>query len=198
MRWVAFALTLGAPAIASGQELKGLRGIEAARAGGVIIVCRHGITDSADENEQTLKYDDPSTQRRLNAAGERQSRDVGESFRALRIDVDDVIASPMQRARLTAELAFGRATLDSNWHTRGDNYEGPKKTARLTQLGRGVPRGVRVIVSHIGTIYSVIPSITGELNEGDCSVIRPSGRDGGFEVIDVVPWRSWLAAARRP
>jgi phosphohistidine phosphatase SixA len=148
-----------------------------------------------DEDEKTLSYDDPATQRRLSAAGERQAADLGQAFRLLRIRVAEVIASPMQRARRTGELAFGQVRLDSTWHTRGDDYGGPKQRRRSEMLGRPVERGNRVIISHIGTMYSVLPSIRGELNEGDCAVVRPRG-GAGYDVIEVVPWRSWLEAAR--
>jgi phosphohistidine phosphatase SixA len=177
------------------QQPKGALGIEAARHGGVVIACRHGITESADEDEKTLSYDDPSTQRRLSAEGERQAAALGKAFRVLRIPVTEVIASPMQRARRTGELAFGQVRLDSTWHTRGDDYGGPKRRLRSEVLGRPVESGTRVIISHIGTIYSVLPSIRGELNEGDCVVVRPQG-GVRYEVIEVVPWRSWLEAAR--
>jgi phosphohistidine phosphatase SixA len=177
------------------QQPKGALGIEAARRGGVVIACRHGITESADEDEQTLSYDDPSTQRRLSADGERQAGALGKAFRVLRIPVAEVIASPMQRARRTGELAFGQVRLDSIWHTRGDDYGGPKRQLRSELLGRPVESGTRVIISHIGTMYSVLPSIRGELNEGDCVVVRPRG-GAEYDVIEVVPWRSWLEAAR--
>jgi len=188
-------LALAACAASAGaQQEKGALGIATARRGGVTIVCRHAITDAANEDEMTLRYDDPSTQRRLSAEGERQATAIGEAFRKLQIPVTDVIASPMQRARLTGELAFGTVRLDSTWHTRGTNYGGRKLELRTEMLGRRVERGARVIISHIGTIYSVLPSVGGQLEEGDCVVIRP---DGGtrFEVIEVVPWRAWLRAA---
>src|SRR5438477_552634 len=82
---------------AKAQQPKGTAGIDAARHGGTVIVCRHGITDATNEDEKTLRYDDPSTQRRLSARGERQAQLLGEAFRALHIPVTDVIASPMDR-----------------------------------------------------------------------------------------------------
>lgn len=178
------------------QQEKGDRGIEAARRGGVVIVCRHGITESADENEQTLRYDDPSTQRRLSPDGERQAAEVGSAFRTLQIRVKEVIASPMQRATRTAELAFGTVQRDSAWHTRGENFTGWKYDRRAQALSRPTNDGVRVIISHIGTIYSMLPSIRGELEEGDCVVVRPEG-ESRYEVIEVVPWRSWGSVAER-
>jgi phosphohistidine phosphatase SixA len=177
------------------QQPQGTAGIEAARRGGVVLVCRHSITDPTDENEMTLTYDDPSTQRRLSAAGERQATDLGRAFRALRIPVGEVIASPMQRARRTAELAFGRVRPDSLWHTRGDDYSGPKHQRRAEVLGQSSDSTTRVIVSHIGTIYSNLPSIRGALNEGDCAVIRPRGGTS-YDVVEVVPFQAWMRAAR--
>jgi len=187
-------ITAGAVGVGA-QQPKGALGIDAARRGGVVIACRHGITEPADEDEGTLRYDDPSTQRRLSAEGERQAADIGRAFRRLRIPVAEVIASPMQRARRTGELAFGQVRLDSTWHTRGDNYGGPKQRLRSEILGRPVERGNRLIISHIGTMYSVLPSIRGELEEGDCVVVRPWGGTQ-YDVIEVVPWRSWLQAAQ--
>ena len=190
------ALLVGAlPGTLLAQDGSADRAIDAARRGRVVLACRHGITGSQDEDEATLRYDDPSTQRRLSAEGEGQARDMAAAFRTLRVPVGEVIASPMQRARLTAELMFGRATLDSAWHTRGEDYSGWKRDRRLAQLGSAAQNGNRIIVSHIGTMYSVIPSIQGRLEEGDCAVIRPLGGTS-FEVIGVVPWRAWLRATR--
>jgi phosphohistidine phosphatase SixA len=195
MRSPSLILVLIATAAAplSGQQSKGTLGVEAARRGGVVIVCRHGMTDDAREDEMTLRYDDPSTQRRLSARGERQSEAMGKAFRALGIPIGEVIASPMQRAQRTADLEFGAARVvqDSTWHTRGENYAS-KRQRRLEVLGQPAQRGNRVIVSHLGTIQSLLPSIV--LEEGDCVVVRPRGSEK-YDVIEVVPWRAWLRAA---
>jgi phosphohistidine phosphatase SixA len=176
------------------QQPNGSRGIDAARGGGVVIACRHAMTDAFDENETTLRYDDPATQRRLSARGERQADAMGRAFRALRINVTDVIASPMQRSRRHAEIAFGAPALDSSWHTRGSDYSGPKRERRLEQLSHPASQGNRVIVSHYGTMRNVLPGIRDNFQEGDCIVVRPLG-DGKHETIEVVPWRAWLRAA---
>src|SRR5438094_3631645 len=116
-RQVSIALALLAANLTA-QQPKGSLGIAAARGGGVVIVCRHGITGSGDENEMTLRYDDPSSQRRLSLRGERQVEAIGKAFRALEIPVAEIIASPMQRTHRTGELAFGaqRVRTDSAWH----------------------------------------------------------------------------------
>lgn len=193
---VAAALLLLLPAAAQPPRAPVAAAIDAARKGGVVIACRHGITGSTDENEATLRYDDPSTQRRLSGEGERQAASLGRAFRALGVSATEVIASPMDRARRTAELMFGRARLDSAWHTRGEDFTGWKMTARVAALATPVPRGNRVVVSHLGTLGSALPVVRGGLEEGDCVVVRPLGGTR-HDVVGVVPWRAWEGAARR-
>jgi broad specificity phosphatase PhoE len=180
----------------SAQESKGELGIEAARRGGVVIVCRHAMTENTDENETTLRYDDPMTQRRLSTRGVRQAEALGKAFKALDVPIGEAIASPMQRAKRTAELLLGRGRVveDSAWHTRGDYYGGPKSERRLEQLGEPVRRGNRLIVSHVGTMQSVLPAIRGRFDEGDCVVVRPRGGEK-HHAVEVVPWRMWLRTA---
>jgi phosphohistidine phosphatase SixA len=174
------------------QRPAGEAGIEAARGGGMVIVCRHGITDSRDENEHTLRYDDPSTQRLLSAEGEKQAQAMAAAIRRLQIPAAEVIASPMQRARKSAELILGQVRLDSLWHTRGDDYGGPRRELRTAVLQKPVATGNRFIFSHVGTITSVINGVN-NLQEGDCIVVRPGAPR--FDVVDVIPWRAWLRAA---
>ena len=192
---LAMVLLLGTAAAAPlrAQEARGARGIDAARRGGIVIACRHAMTLRFNEDEATLKYDDPTTQRRLSRRGEWQAESMGKAFRALEIGVGEVIASPMQRARRHAEVAFGKPALDSSWHTRGSNYRGPKRERRLEQLSRPTERN-RAIVSHVETMRSVLPAIGDDFQEGDCIVVRPLG-NGRHEAIEVVPWRAWLRAA---
>ena len=167
--------------------------LEAAVAGGVTLACRHAATDHGQsENERTLRYEDPATQRRLSPRGERQSVQMGDAFRALGVPVGEVVASPMQRARRMAELMFGEARLDSLWHTRGDAYS-ERESERRAVLASVPARGTRIIVSHVGTLGSVIEGARG-LEEGDCAVVRAEGT--GFQLVGVVRWREWGRAAR--
>lgn len=186
------ALLLLPATAASGQSARAEAALEAARAGGVSIVCRHAITDHDQREVEPVDYDDVTTQRRLSAEGERQSQALGEAFRALGIPVAEVIASPMERSYRTAELMFGRFVIDSIWHTNGSEYGGPPRERRRQVLGTPVEGGNRVIVSHIGTMGSVLPRLS-DVEEGDCVVVRPLGEE--YEVVGVVPWRAWGRAA---
>lgn len=167
--------------------------IEAARTGNVILLCRHAATTSFRETEP-LDYDDPSTQRRLSRAGREQSTTLGRALAAAGVRVVDVVASPVDRAVRTAELVAGPPRIDSIWHTNDGDYRGIARTHRLEALRRPVPDGVRLIVSHIGTMGSVVPQVRGRVGEGDCAVVRP-GPDS-HRLIGIVPDTAWTAAGR--
>lgn len=168
--------------------------IEAARAGGVVLVCRHAVTDSFREREP-VDYDDPTTQRRLDANGEAQSRRIGAAWRELGLEVTALIASPMDRARRTAELMLDLPVqIDSIWHTNGSDYTGDARDERRSFLRAPVGRGVVVVVSHIGTMSSVLPGIRGDVGEGDCVVVRP--RADGPEVVGIVESDEWVGGGR--
>jgi phosphohistidine phosphatase SixA len=185
----AFALFL--PSELSGQDATAV--IAMARNGGLAFICRHAITDQTFNEVEPVNYADSLTQRRLSAEGARQSRDMGEAIGALGIPVGEVVASPMHRALRTAELIFGRATIDSAWHTNGSDYSGAPLERRRRVLSLPIDRGNLFIISHVGTIGSVLPGTADRLEEGDCVAIRPGAAQ--FETIGVVPWRAWIRAA---
>jgi phosphohistidine phosphatase SixA len=188
MRYLLMGLLFSATG-ATAQERTAAAAIEAARNGAVTIVCRHAITDPSHNETEPVDYGNPATQRRLSAEGERQSEALGRAFQSLGIPVSQVVASPMQRARRTAELMFGQVSIDSIWHTNGSNYGGPPLEERRLVLSSPVQGGNRIIISHIGTIASVMPSVEGDLKEGDCVVVRPG--TAGFDIVGIVPWRAW-------
>ena len=189
--WIGSAATVlcVAPLAVHGQAGDAAAAIAAAREGGTVLVCRHAITDSFSEREP-VDYDDPSTQRRLDERGEEQSRRMGDDLARLGVEVTALVASPMDRARRTAQLMFDRApVIDSIWHTNGSDYSGGALEARREFLSRPVARGNVLVVSHIGTMGSVLPGIERSVGEGDCVVVRPRGDT--HDVVGVVPWRAW-------
>jgi phosphohistidine phosphatase SixA len=78
--------------------------------GGFVIYMRHATTetDYADQADPNLNLDDPSTQRMLSAKGIQEATDIGKGFKANDIIVGNVFSSEYQRAKDTANLAFGK------------------------------------------------------------------------------------------
>ena len=178
------------PHAACAQDSDLARVITAVELGGTVLVCRHAKTTSFQEQEP-VDYADESTQRLLSREGEEQSVAMGRAIMDRGIEISEIIASPMQRARLTAELMFHRpVVIDSSWHTNGSVYPEAPRQQRLEMLSTPLSSGNRLIVSHTGTIGSVIPLDGLSVDEGDCVVVRPEG--GTFSVLGVVPYEAWV------
>jgi phosphohistidine phosphatase SixA len=128
------------------------------RNGGLVLVLRHAATETREEPESLRSC---SLQRNLSAGGRRQARAIGAAMREQEIPIGDVRASPMCRTRDTAELAFGRATVDRRLLSPGvvGTIEDDERRARqLRELVRAaVPAGTNtILVTHTGNIGAAL------------------------------------------
>jgi virginiamycin B lyase len=175
------------------------RFVAALRAGGHVIAFRHAATDFSMEDARELDYGDCARQRNLDARGRRQSRAIGEAFRALGVPVGAVLASPYCRTRDTATLAFGRAApsaaLLSDVGVRGgEDAEGLDERFRALLRRRPAPGTNTVLVSH----NFAIAAATGvNLAEGEAAVFRPSTRAPGYTLVRTVAAPEWTRLAAR-
>jgi virginiamycin B lyase len=147
------------------------------RAGGLVLVFRHAVTDQSKQDEVTVVLSDCTTQRNLSAQGRTDARSIGRQVQRLKLRVGLVLASPFCRTLETARLAFGWAmasrTLlntivavhDARWRTQ---IAGVRRL-----LGtKPQPGTVAVLVTH----GSVVGDATGlALEEGEALVFRPFG-----------------------
>ena len=80
------------------------------QSGGMVIYLRHATTevDYADQADPNLDLNDPTTQRMLNEQGIQEATDIGAGIKANDILIGKVHSSEYQRAKDTAELAFGK------------------------------------------------------------------------------------------
>lgn len=108
--------------------------IAAMQDGGKVIYLRHAATNQHEID--TGRLGDRRGQRNLSTAGIQQARDLGPAFRRLRIPLDDILASPVFRARDTAELAFGADRITVTLDLVADEYAGPRLRAMLDATGR--------------------------------------------------------------
>lgn len=154
------------------------------RRGGLTLFCRHAITD----HDASDRGPSREQQRNLDAAGRAQSERMGRDILGAGIPVGDVRASPMFRTMDTGELAFGQVTADSR-------LRGSDGVDALRRLLADRPEGVRVLVSHQGTIRRVVAIGRAPLEEGDCLVLRPDG--DAFEVLARMGADDWRRLPRR-
>ena len=102
-------VTLLAIATAWAQSQAPLADImQALRAGGHVIVLRHGATHADQADTDPLNPDNVAKQRHLNERGREQARGVGEALKAARVPIGKSYSSRFQRAVETARLIGGK------------------------------------------------------------------------------------------
>lgn len=125
--------------------------VAAIQDGGKVIYVRHATTDQRQVD--TGRLGDRSGQRNLSPDGIRQAEALGRALRALRVPLNEILASPVFRARDTAELAFSDDLVRVTMDLVADEYAGDhlrtmiEATRRLLRTVPG-PGMNRVLVGH--------------------------------------------------
>ncbi len=96
--------------------------VAAMQAGGTVVYLRHAATVASQVD--TGRLGDRAGQRNLSEAGRAQAAALGDAFRDLGIVFDRILASPVYRARDTAELAFGADAIEVTMDIVADDYAG--------------------------------------------------------------------------
>src|SRR5918992_4603815 len=148
------------------------------RAGGLVLMFRHAATDRSDEDDPQVDFDECSTQRNLTDVGRADARAIGVAFGALRVPVGDVWASPYCRARDTAQLAFGRATvvegLERLFPTPDEQAN--RRLNRLIRERAPAPGEPNLVIAAHGVYPSLLrPAVTIEEGEAALYVVRGDG-----------------------
>ena len=154
--------------------------IAAMQAGGKVIFLRHAITDPNQIDSGILGT--RSMQRNLTGEGIRQAQDLGEATRTLGIIFDRILASPVFRARDTAEIAFGRDAIEVTMDIVADDYAGRNVGAMIRATRRLLatepPPGTNLLlVGH----RTPLQMATGQsfpdtvLPEGAMAIFQPGG-----------------------
>lgn len=141
-----------------------------------MIYFQHTAIDFSKNDAASTAYGDCGNQRLLSSAGQSAAVAIGRHIRSLKLQVTDVLASPMCRTLDTAQRMFGRATPEPDLREGetggiggGSDYPGLK----LLLAAPAAAGGNRWIVGY----GSPFRAIAGEphLPEGEAAVIRPEG-----------------------
>ena len=146
--------------------------------GGTVIYLRHAATNANEID--TGRLGDRAGQRNLSAAGIEQARALGLAFRRLGVPLGDILASPVFRARDTAELAFGAGRITVTMDLVADDYAGSELRAMLDGSARLLrtppPPGTnRLLIGHRTPLQMVTGSRFPDsvLPEGAMAVFLP-------------------------
>ena len=192
------ALLAAAPlAAADDKELA-----QALRAGGLVIVLRHGATRTDQVDAEPVDFDNVSAQRNLSDKGKAAATAFGEALRQVGAPVGKVYTSQFNRAYETATLAG----FNDIGKTSDLTYTGPSKSPEVNSsrteafrklLGTAPSPGTNtVLVTHAPNIIAALGTDWSEVKEGEASIFRPA--NGSYTLLARVQIDEWprLAAAK--
>jgi broad specificity phosphatase PhoE len=175
----------------------------ALRAGGNVIVFRHGATFADQADTDPLNPDNIAKQRQLNAKGEEAAKALGEAFKKIDVPVSKAFTSQFNRAYQTAKLAGIDNVEKTADVTEGGLVVTPNENNRradaFRKLASTVPASGTnvVIVSHKPNIIDAFGKDWFEIKEGEATIFKPHGT--GCTVVARVQMDEWprIAAAAK-
>jgi len=169
------------------------------RAGGYVIVVRHGATYADQADTDPFNLDNVAKQRQLNDKGRADARALGEVFKASGVPIGQAYSSRFARAVETARLIAGKeptATLDI---TEGGLVVSPNENNRRAQAlramaGKAPDAGTNtLVVTHKPNILDAFGRDWFEVREGEASIFKPAS-DGKFSLVGRVAIDQWATS----
>jgi phosphohistidine phosphatase SixA len=173
------------------------------KAGGHVIVLRHGATHSDQADTDPLNPDNVAKQRQLSPKGEEAAKAFGVAVKQIGIPIGKAITSQFNRAYQTAKLAgFDNAEKTADVTEGGlvvSPNENNRRTAALRKLASTVPAAGSsvLIVSHKPNVVDAFGKDWFEVKEGEATILKPDGK--GYAVVARVQMDEWsrIAATAR-
>jgi len=171
------------------------------RAGGYVVVFRHGATHADQADTDPLNLDDVTKQRQLDDKGRADAKMVGDAFKAARVPIGKSISSRFARAVETARLIGGKDPEPTPDVSEGGLVVSPNENNRRAQALRAIaaaPPAVStntLVVTHKPNILDAFGKDWFEIKEGEASIFKPDGK-GAYTLIARVPIDQWAMAKK--
>ena len=189
---VAGLLTAGSPqaAAADDKELA-----QALRAGGLVILVRHGATFHDQADTDPLHPENVAAQRQLNDHGKEVAKGFGDALRQIGAPVGKVYTSQFNRAYETAVFADFQdieKTVDLNLM---GGFNSPNESSRRVNalrkmLGTAPAPGTNtIIITHGFNIMAALGNDWFETREGEASIFRSA--NGSYALLARVQMGEW-------
>jgi phosphohistidine phosphatase SixA len=176
---------------------------QALRAGGLVIVLRHGATFSDQADTDPLNFDNIAAQRNLNDKGKMLAKEFGIALRQAGVPVGAVYTSKYNRAYETAVLAGFKDIEKTADLTEGGLVVSPNENNRRAEAFRKmlatVPKAGtnNILVTHYPNITAALGKDWFDVKEGEASIFRPEG--GSYKLVARLQMDEWprIAAAAK-
>jgi broad specificity phosphatase PhoE len=188
-------LTIAAPAATpTDQEI-----VAALRAGGLVILVRHGATFPDQADTDPLNFDNIGAQRNLNDKGKALAKTFGDSLRDVGVPVGKVYTSKYNRAYETAMVAGFKDIEKTPDLTEGGLIVSPNENSRRAEALRKMlatepTAGANtVLITHQPNIIAALGKDWFDVKEGEASLFRPE--NGSYRLVARVQMDEWSRIA---
>jgi broad specificity phosphatase PhoE len=201
-----FVLMLSGPSMAGSHKQVGATKdanqlVRSLRAGGYVIVVRHGATFSNQADTDPLNFDNIAKQRNLNDKGKELAKAFGDAIRGVGIPVGEVYTSKFNRAYETAVIAGFNDIEKTDDLTEGGLVVTPDENNRRAEAFRKMlaqaPDGGKsnFLITHKPNIIDALGKDWFDVKEGEASIFKPE--NGKYRLVARVQMEDWpkLAAA---
>jgi broad specificity phosphatase PhoE len=197
---IALGLSAMAPAARAQTAPDDATIARALRAGGHVILIRHGATFTDQADTDPFHLDNVAAQRQLNDKGKALAKAFGEALRAAGVPVGKVYSSKFHRAYETATLAGFtdvETTLDL---TLGQlvitvDEEGRRAEALRAMLAVPPKAGTNtLLITHKPNILEALGKDWWDVKEGEASIFRPE--NGKYVLVARIQMADWSRIAK--
>jgi phosphohistidine phosphatase SixA len=168
---------------------------QALRAGGLVLVVRHGATFPDQADVAPINFDDVSSQRNLNDKGKELAKAFGDALRQAGVPVGKVYTSKFNRAYETAVIAGFKNIEKTTDLTEGGLIVTPNENNRRMDAFRKMlavaptDHTNTILVTHQPNIVAALGKDWFDVKEGETSIFRPA--DGGYKLVARVKMDEW-------
>jgi phosphohistidine phosphatase SixA len=168
---------------------------QALRAGGLVMVLRHGATFPDQADTDPLNFENVAAQRNLNDKGKALAREFGQALRTLGVPVGKVYTSKYNRAYETAVIAGFENIEKTADLTEGGLVVSPNENSRRAEafrklLGAAPTPGTNtVLITHKPNIVDALGKDWFDVAEGEASIFRPV--NGTYQLVARVQMNEW-------
>ena len=186
-------------AAADNPAAKNMEIAQALRAGGLVVVVRHGATFPDQADTDPLNFENVAAQRNLNDKGKTLARAFGDALRQVGIPVGKVYTSKYNRAYETAVIAGFKDIEKTADITEGGLVVSPNENNRRIDafhkmIGTAPKPGTNtILITHKPNIVDALGKDWFDVKEGEASIFRPE--NGSYKLLARVQMDEWSRIA---